>query len=112
MGRALREGTSKATPQNYGIARQQLIARLAGTPSEPLGQAVVQHQTPAAAVTVARPTVTLVRYANRAYLHVNGEPSHRAFDSADASAVLFALERIEATGAVVLDVQELRHLTV
>lgn len=72
----------------------------------------VAAATPTSVVTVARPVVTLVKYANRAYLHVNGELMGRALTGDETRVAQWALEQVEATGAITIAEQDLRHLTV
>lgn len=67
--------------------------------------------TPSPQVTVAAPRVTFVHYADRSYMHVNGG-LERAYELGEIVVVQRAVEAIEATGAVKIAEQDLRHLTV
>lgn len=63
-------------------------------------------------VNIPIPTITIVHYNNRSYVHVNGQPTGRGYDPAFARIVQEAFEDVEATGAIKIAEQDLRHLTV
>lgn len=63
-------------------------------------------------VTIPIPTVEFVHYADRSYFHVNGLPTVNRYSPNDALMLQRAFEAVEATGAIRIVEQDLRHLSV